>query len=140
MATKQIKPELEEYTLRIKAFVKELELRQQDLANSADVKRPTIAAYLGQESQPSMSTLSKWCRDFRLNGHWLLTGEGEMLLSNKQGPSVDDTEEDPIVKRMREAQRILADAPPEVLYDVIKNITQGDTGKAEPHQSQKKAS
>lgn len=138
MATKKIRPELKEYTLRIKAFFKELDLRQQDLADSASVKRPTIAAYLGQESQPSMSALSRWCRDFGLNGHWLLTGEGEMLTSVT--PSANQDESDPIVKRMREAKEILKDAPPEVLYDVIKNITQGESGKVDLHQDQKKAS
>ncbi|MBI9110304.1 helix-turn-helix domain-containing protein [Maridesulfovibrio ferrireducens] len=124
MSSNKLKPELEEHTQRIKAFVKELELQHKDLGNSANISRPTVSAYLKQENQPSMVTLSKWVKTFGLNGHWLLTGEGEMLVSGTTG---DIDEEDPIIRRMREAKSILKDAPPEVLYEVIKNITSGNS-------------
>ena len=136
MSSSKLKPELEEYTQRIKAFVKELELQHKDLGDAANLSRPTVSAYLKQENQPSMVTLSKWAKTFGLNGHWLLTGEGEMLVAGTTG--IEGNEEDPIVKRMREATKILKDAPPEVLYEVISNITKGDI--TVPQEHKKKAS
>ncbi len=82
MTTKAAKPELKEHAERIKMLIKKLNIEQKDLAKSAGVREPTVTSYVKQESQPSMSTLSKWIRDFKINGHWLLTGEGEMFSSD----------------------------------------------------------
>ncbi len=82
MVKDNIKPELEEYVIRIKLFLKKLNMEQKDLARIAEIGQPTVTSYLKQISQPSMHTLSKWVKELGINGHWLLTGEGEMFSSD----------------------------------------------------------
>ena len=65
---------------RIKKLRKSLDLTQQCFADRIGVKRNTIANYEIGRNEPVDSVLSLICREFRVNEHWLRTGEGEMFL------------------------------------------------------------
>lgn len=120
---------------RLQLVIDEKKWKKVQLAKAGDITPKTLSAYFAETAVPNAKTLINWAVELNVSIDWLLLGRGEMFYSQNE-----NQEKDPMIRRMREAKEILKDAPPEILYDVIKNITQGDTGKAESRQNQKKAS
>lgn len=65
---------------RIKKVRKELNLTQQKMADSINVKRNTLALYEAGKINPSEAVISLICRTFRVNEEWLRGGVGAMFL------------------------------------------------------------
>lgn len=55
-----------------------------ELARKAEIPRRTLETYLSGESDPKASRMAAICYAAGINGHWLLTGEGEMLLNTSK--------------------------------------------------------
>lgn len=75
---------------RIKEVRRMKKCTQQELADTLNLKRQTIAAYEIGTVTPSDRTLSDICRIFCVNEVWLRTGEGE--------PFVIETREEQITR------------------------------------------
>jgi len=58
--------------------------KQKDVAKALGISIPTIIRYESGESTPDSKILSKLIALFKINIHWLLTGEGEMFLRARQ--------------------------------------------------------
>lgn len=65
---------------RIKALRKALSLNQTDFGSKIGVKQSAVAAYESGSRTPLDSVIVSICREFGVNGRWLRTGEGEMLM------------------------------------------------------------
>lgn len=57
------------------------------LAEAAGIKPQSISGYKNNGSLPKAEVLAAWAKEFDLNINWLLTGEGEMLQSEKPAPA-----------------------------------------------------
>lgn len=55
-----------------------------ELARKTGVPRSTLETYLSGLAEPKAERLATICRITGVNGHWLLTGEGEQLI--RQAP------------------------------------------------------
>lgn len=64
---------------RMRLLLRLLDINQGQLAEAGGVKRTTVVNWLGGKGQPTAGVLSAWTLAYGLNGHWLLTGEGEAL-------------------------------------------------------------
>ena len=67
--------------VRIKAVMKQSGLTQVKFAERLHVAQSHISGLCKGASAPSDRTISDICREFRVDEHWLRTGEGEMLPS-----------------------------------------------------------
>lgn len=65
---------------RIKELRKALGLTQQKFADAIGVRQNTVAQYEMGRNPPNDTVITLICREFRVNEHWLRTGEGEMFL------------------------------------------------------------
>lgn len=65
---------------RIKTLRKALGLTQQEFADKIGIKRGAVANYELGRNEPIDAVLSLICREFRVDEHWLRTGEGEMFV------------------------------------------------------------
>ena len=63
---------------RIKFVRQSKDCTQQKFADVLGLKRNTIATYELDKTTPRDRTIADICREFRVNEHWLRTGEGEM--------------------------------------------------------------
>jgi transcriptional regulator with XRE-family HTH domain len=69
---------------KVKKMLIALSLTQKEFAESIGIRQSTVAEVLADRSQGfSISVLSKISKIYKINLHWLLTGEGEMFLSDK---------------------------------------------------------
>ena len=66
---------------RVKELRKALGLTQREFSERIGVKRNTVAQYEMGRNPPNDTVITLICREFRVNEHWLRTGEGEMFLS-----------------------------------------------------------
>lgn len=57
------------------------------LAKSTGIPRRTLENYLSGRSEPKWMALAAIAKTVNVNGHWLLTGEGPMLLEELYQPS-----------------------------------------------------
>ena len=64
---------------RVKKVRKARDLTQQQFAERLGMKRNSIAQVEGGRST-SDQTVFAICREFKVNEHWLRTGEGEMFI------------------------------------------------------------
>lgn len=69
---------------RLKEFISYLGLSVNRFCIETGIPQATIAKYMTGKSQPTGEVLAKIIKAHpNLNSRWLLTGEGEMLLSEK---------------------------------------------------------
>ena len=59
-----------------------------ELARKAGIPRRTLETYLTGESDPKAIRIAAICHATGVNGHWLLTGDGSMMLSDASTPAV----------------------------------------------------
>lgn len=65
---------------RIYEVRRKLGLTQDDFAKKLGLSRNFIYLIEKSEREPSTRTISDICREFRINEHWLRTGEGKMMV------------------------------------------------------------
>lgn len=58
-----------------------------DLARKSETPRSTLETYLTGKAEPKAGRIAAFCYATGVNGHWLLTGEGSMLISDVQQAS-----------------------------------------------------
>lgn len=92
MPPKPQKPELREFSQRLRAAIDSLGVEQKDLAVTAEIQAPTVTAYLKAESQPAMLVLSKWAVEYGIDLNWLVLGEGAMLRGQSSQAPAPQTE------------------------------------------------
>lgn len=64
---------------RIKILRKNLDLTQQEFANTLGLKRNSVASYEIGRSIPMEAVIISICREFNVSETWLRTGNGEMF-------------------------------------------------------------
>mgnify|MGYP000771054184 CR=1 FL=1 len=64
---------------RLKKLRKELDMTQQEFADSIGIKRSTMATYESGRNEPIDAVISLICRQHGVNEKWLRSGEGEMF-------------------------------------------------------------
>ena len=64
---------------RLKKLRKELDMTQQEFADSIGIKRSTMATYESGRNEPIDAVISLICKQHGVNENWLRTGEGEMF-------------------------------------------------------------
>lgn len=71
---------------RLKKLRKELDMTQQEFADSIGIKRSTMATYESGRNEPIDAVISLICKQHNVNEEWLRSGEGEMFeqLSDQQ--------------------------------------------------------
>ena len=84
---------------RLKKLRKELDMTQQEFADSIGIKRSTMATYEAGRNIPIDAVVSLICREFNVNEKWLRTGEGEMFIELAQFVGQLMTEEDDSFKK-----------------------------------------
>jgi len=67
-----------------------LNFNQSNFATELGIKRPTLAGYEKGTFPPSTDFLIKLREVYSINIDWLLTGEGEMLLNQKQDKALEN--------------------------------------------------
>ena len=70
------------FNKRFKEFRNKIRYSQTELAKKIGVSSAFISLIENGNSNPSIESLSKIAKAFDLNISWLLTGEGEMLITN----------------------------------------------------------
>jgi transcriptional regulator with XRE-family HTH domain len=67
---------------RLKFLMEALNLKVRTFANALDVSETNIRNYTVRDSKPSADILERIVRQYpQINTHWLITGEGEPLLT-----------------------------------------------------------
>ena len=90
---------------RLKKLRKELDMTQQEFADSIGIKRSTMATYAAGRNIPIDAVVSLICREFNVNEKWLRTGEGEMFIELSRSDEIAQfvgqlmTEEDDSFKK-----------------------------------------
>ncbi|MEQ2905921.1 helix-turn-helix transcriptional regulator [[Ruminococcus] lactaris] len=90
---------------RLKKLRKELDMTQQEFADSIGIKRSTMATYEAGRNIPIDAVVSLICREFNVNEKWLRTGEGEMFIELSRSDEIAQfvgqlmTEEDDSFKK-----------------------------------------
>lgn len=64
---------------RLKKLRKELDMTQQEFADSISIKRSTMATYESGRNEPIDAVISLICKQHNVNEDWLRSGEGEMF-------------------------------------------------------------
>lgn len=70
--------------VRIREIRKYLHLTQVDFSCKLGLKQGSIADWERGKSAPSIDTLTNIANNFNINLHWLLTGKGEMFLTEPE--------------------------------------------------------
>jgi transcriptional regulator with XRE-family HTH domain len=80
-----------QFSQRLRQLIHTLKIRDKDFAAAAQVTKQTLSAYLKGTREPSLSKLANWVLAYNVNGTWLLTGQGEMFLSdpNQTLPTIE---------------------------------------------------
>lgn len=105
---------------RLVRLAHELSIEHQELAQIGGVSKATFSGYVAGGRLPRADTIANWVRKVRLNANWLLTGEGEILLTAPLPALAADS--DPVVRRLQtvEAMLLRYGASPEEIRDAIK--------------------
>ena len=64
---------------RVAAIIKESGLTQSKFAARLHIGQSQISAFCSGTRTPTNRVIADICREFGIDGHWLRTGEGEML-------------------------------------------------------------
>ena len=75
------------YGLRLKEFIRENSLRNKEIADYLGYTPTAVSEWISEKNRPNIIDLSKLADRYKLNTHWLLTGDGEMLLSENKSSS-----------------------------------------------------
>lgn len=59
-----------------------------ELARKAEIPRSTLETYLTGKADPKAERLAAICYATGVSGHWLLTGNGQMMLSDVATPGM----------------------------------------------------
>lgn len=54
-------------------------LKQSEFAKAVGIKQSDVSSYKSYRLEPSKTTLLNTIKKFNIDGHWLLTGEGDMI-------------------------------------------------------------
>ncbi len=114
---------------RLKLLRKVLGLTQRELAQVLGVSEMTIRRYESDKFQPDADVLAKLAKEFNVNLHWLLTGEGEMFItrSMEEIPKTELLDRE-IIQKIFEVlegfyqQGLLKNVPEEELMEVVKFV------------------
>ncbi|WMX13249.1 helix-turn-helix domain-containing protein [Aureispira sp. CCB-E] len=71
---------------RFKKLLFALETNGSNLAKQISVSQPSIARIINGENYPSHKVLIPLIEKFNVNSNWVLTGEGEMFISQDTTP------------------------------------------------------
>lgn len=75
--------ELDKMRIALKKFFADKGLSQSKVAELVGTSQQTVSGLLSNRNF-GKRTAQKWCEVFGLNPAWLITGEGEMLLADKE--------------------------------------------------------
>lgn len=83
---------MSEISLRLKEIVKYTGLSDRAFAQSIDLAQTTFTNILLKGTEPKSDVLRAIIEKYKVNAHWLLTGEGEMFTKTESGktPCVKD--------------------------------------------------
>ena len=90
---------------RLREAITKLNVPDKAFADAGGVTRQTLAGYLNSDREPTRDTLANWVKAYKLNAHWLLTGEGEMLLADHQVPLTH-----PLAQRVNQVALVMAES------------------------------
>lgn len=74
---------------RVKELRSTLNLTAGELAEKLDIPVRTIGSYEREEAQPGPKFLNALIDKYYVNINWLLTGKGDMFISNKAGIDIN---------------------------------------------------
>lgn len=119
---------------RIKAVRKEEKLTQTEFGERLGVKGNTVTGWETGLRTPSDAIITSICREFRINEHWLRTGEGKM--ENPVDPDQELADffaevyqaplDDPCRRVIAVLQRINRNCP-ELFAEIVKAATEAVT-------------
>jgi len=98
------RPELLQLSERIKLVIEILKVEKKLFAQAGGITAQSLSGYLAAIREPGATCLEGWIRSFNINGHWLLTGEGNMLLSQDQ-PEISSIPKEEFDEHLSQAQR-----------------------------------
>lgn len=75
--------------VRLRELRKYLKLTQEDFSSIIGLKQGSIADWERAKSSPSIDTLAIIANNFKINLHWLITGEGSMFLSDPKNENLN---------------------------------------------------
>lgn len=93
------------FSERLELVSRTLKLAKQTIAEDGGVSAQTITAYIKGETLPSQKTLANWVHAYKLDAHWLLTGEGEMM-AGRQSPTLTT----PLAQRVDQVAQVMSDS------------------------------
>jgi len=105
---------------RLVRLAHELNIEHQELAQIGGVSKATFSGYVAGSRLPRADTIANWVRGVNLNANWLLTGDGEILLTGSRAELASDP--DPVVRRLQtvEAMMLRHGASPEEVRDALR--------------------
>lgn len=62
---------------RLRAIIEDYQMSDKDFAAFLGISQITLAGYLNSNRTPTISVASTWLAKTNIDGHWLLTGEGD---------------------------------------------------------------
>ena len=132
----------------MRRIINELGLNDSEFARAGNISRATLSGYFNTDRLPKQDTLSLWVDKFQLDANWLLTGRGDMFLSqganspyvkkceqssrNEEGVEGSSGFIDPIAERIKTTTDVLerSGASPEFIQQAIMKILDSQN---EPH-------
>ena len=106
---------------RVKLLRTHLNLSQQQFANRFGRTTASVSRIENGESTPRMSTLNEIISTFGVNKDWLLNGEGEMEISEKQKTSKESWKDKAYEEASKRAEHLEMEV--QFLRDMLTNIT-----------------
>lgn len=76
MGTKRLAVERSDINKRMMAVIRERGLRQVDIVEASGATSPTVADWFNHGAVPDADKLARIAKALKINGHWLLTGQG----------------------------------------------------------------
>ncbi|WP_432616846.1 helix-turn-helix domain-containing protein [Butyricicoccus sp.] len=86
---------------RVKMIRKSLKLNQTDFARKIGIKQSALSSIESKQSSVTDRNIKAICDEYRINEHWLRTGEGEMLCNTSDESIVCCSEELELIKKYR---------------------------------------
>jgi transcriptional regulator with XRE-family HTH domain len=99
---------------RLSIILKELHLQDQELAQAGGVSKATFNSYKNGAARPRFHVLESWCQQLHINGDWLLTGKGDMLLADHQVPLTS-----PLALRVNQVELMMTECGADML-DILR--------------------
>lgn len=111
---------------RLRDAIKALNLTDKAFAKAGGITRQTLSGYLNTDREPTRDTLANWVRECKLNAHWLLTGEEEMLHTGGTTALSD-----PIAQRVDQVARTMRESGADELdmLRAVRAMLEGEIAK-----------